>query len=159
MIKRYVIGLLSLLCCLTGTMAQGFVNLTSQELSIDSMLPYYTYAKDLGRNYNDSTYSVSIEYPEFVAMTEAEVARYKSITKDSLPSLPLVKQDVTVSRKIGQLEIAFVPLVFRNGKYMKLTSFKLNITASPRYSLGKSRLVSALVSAKSSRYVSHSVLA
>lgn len=159
MIKRYVIGLLSLLCCLTGTMAQGFVNLTSQELSIDSMLPYYTYAKDLGRNYNDSTYSVSIEYPEFVAMTEAEVSRYKSITKDSLPSLPLINQDVTVSRKIGQLEIAFVPLVFRNGKYMKLTSFKLNITASPRYSLAKSKLVPALVSAKNSRYVSHSVLA
>ena len=159
MIKRYVIGLLSLLCCLTGTMAQGFVNLTSQELSIDSMLPYYTYAKDLGRNYNDSTYSVSIEYPEFVVMTEAEIAKYKSITKDSLPSLPLIKQDVTVSRKIGQLEIAFVPLVFRNGKYMKLTSFKLNITASPRYSLAKSKLVPALVSAKNSRYVSHSVLA
>ena len=159
MIKRYVIGLLSLLCCLTGTMAQGFVNLTSQELSIDSMLPYYTYAKDLGRNYNDSTYSVSIEYPEFSPMSEAEIARYKLITKDSLPSLPLIKQDVTVSRKIGQLEIAFVPLVFRDGKYMKLTSFKLSITASRRYALGRSKLVPALVSAKSSRYVSHSVLA
>ena len=158
MIKRYVIGLLSLLCCLTGTMAQGFVNLTSEELSIDSMLPYYTYAKDLGRNYNDSTYSVSIEYPEFVAMTEAEIEKYKSITNDSLPSLPIINQDVTISRKIGQLEIAFVPLVFRNGKYMKLTSFKLSIKASPRYSYAKSQL-KALASAKSSRYVSHSVLA
>ena len=157
-IKKYAIGLLSMLCCLTSTMAQGFINLTSQELSIDSMLPYYTYGKDLGWNYNDSAYSVSIEYPEFVAMNEAEIARYKLITKDSLPSLPIIHQDVTVSRKIGQLEIGFVPLVFRNGSYMKLTSFKLNITASPKYSFAKSK-PAALVSAKSNRYASHSVLA
>ena len=147
-----------MLCCLTGTMAQGFVNLTSRELSIDSMLPYYTYAKDLGRNYNDSTYSVSIEYPEFAPMTEDEIARYKAITKDSLPSLPVIKKNVSISRKIGQLEIGFVPLLFRNGRYLKLTSFKLNIKARPRYSNDKIRLA-ASVSPKSSRYVSHSVLA
>ena len=54
-----------LLLCLQGK-AQGFINLTAQEVRIDSVLPAYTFQKPLGLRYADSTYTVSIEYPEFI---------------------------------------------------------------------------------------------
>ena len=54
-----------LLLCLQGK-AQGFINLTAQEVRLDSLLPAYTYQKQLGPHYADSTYTVSIEYPEFI---------------------------------------------------------------------------------------------
>jgi len=132
--------------------AQGFFNLTAQEVRIDSMLPRFTYAYPIGSSYADSTYSVEIEYPEFIDMSEADIERYHAITQDSLPEMPSIDQAVAVSRKKGSLEISFVPLVFREGKYKKLVSFKLTVKSSPRQRMRK-------VTEASARYADHSVLA
>lgn len=160
MTKRYVIGLLILLCSTINSVAQGFVNLTPQEVGIDSMLPYYTHIKSVGKNYNDSIYTISLEYPEFVEMTADEIAKYHAITSDSLPAMPVIKQTMTVCRKVGQLEISFVPLAFRDGKYMKLISFKLNIKtkAVPAMRM-KAKSFAASTSSTTNRYAEHSVLA
>src|SRR5574344_91218 len=160
MTKRYVIGLLILLCSTINSVAQGFVNLTPQEVGIDSMLPYYTHIKSVGKNYNDSIYTISLEYPEFVEMTADEIAKYHAITSDSLPAMPVIKQTMTVCRKVGQLEISFVPLAFRDGKYMKLISFKLNIKtkAVPAMRM-KAKSFAASASSTTNRYAEHSVLA
>ena len=77
--KIVMLGML-LLCCRLGVGAQGFVDLTADEVRIDSLLPVYTWQKTLGRHYADSTYTVSIEYPEFEEMTKAEIARYEAIS-------------------------------------------------------------------------------
>ena len=125
------IGILSmlLLCCCLSVGAQGFIDLTADEVRIDSLLPVYTWQKALGRHYADSTYSVSIEYPEFEEMTKAEIARYQAISGNPLKELPEITQTISVSRKQGILDVSFVPLVFRDGKYQKLVSFKLNLQA------------------------------
>jgi hypothetical protein len=162
MTKRYVLGLFILLCTTISGIAQEFVNLTAQEVSIDSILPYYTHIHEMGKNYRDSTFIVSIEYPEFVEMTSDEIAKYHAITSDTLPDMPVIKQAVTVCRKVGQLEISFIPLVFREGKYMKLISFKLNIKSKTSITVSKLRektLASTETSSTTGRYVSHSVLA
>ena len=123
------IGLLSvmLLCCHLSVRAQGFVDLTADEVRIDSLLPVYTWQKPLGPHYADSTYSVSIEYPEFEEMTKAEIERYQQISGAPLKELPEITQSIGVARKQGVLDVSFVPLVFKDGKYQKLVSFKLGV--------------------------------
>ena len=136
------IGLLSmlLLCCWLKVGAQGFVDLTADEVRIDTLLPVYTWQKPLGRHYADSIYTVSIEYPEFEEMTKAEIARYQAISGEPLNALPEITQSIGVSRKQGVLDVSFVPLVYRDGKYQKLVSFKLKVTPTPSPSRGEGSL-------------------
>ena len=147
------IGLLSvlLLCCHLGVKAQEFIDLTADEVRIDSLLPVYTWQKSLGRNYADSTYTVSIEYPEFEEMTKAEIARYQQISGAPLGELPEITQSIGVSRKQGVLDVTFVPLVFRDGKYQKLVSFKLKVQS-------KAINRSLRRAGEGQRYAEHSVL-
>ena len=156
------IGLLSvlLLCCHLVVRAQGFVDLTADEVRIDSLLPVYTWQKALGPHYADYTYTVSIEYPEFVEMTKAEIARYQQISGEPLGELPEITQTIGVSRKQGVLDVSFVPLVYREGKYQKLVSFKLGVRRQEkgvrRQESGVSRNVRR--AGESERYAEHSVL-
>jgi len=113
-------------CCLTAS-AQRFFNLTAQEVKIDSLLPVFTYAHPVGPHYADSAYTVSIEYPEFVPMSEADVQRYHELSALPLKALPDVQQQMGISRKQGTLYLSFVPLVYRDGRYQKLVSFMLDI--------------------------------
>ena len=147
---RMMIGCALLFLCLYAE-AQEYVNLTAQQVRIDSLLPVYTYQKQLGSHYADSIWHVSIEYPLFIDMSSADVKRYRQVCGEPLPAWPEVSQSVEVARKRGVLEASFVPLVFRNGKYQKLVSFKLNVTATP---VARTR---ADRSAKD-RYASHSIL-
>lgn len=68
--------------------AQRFFNLTAQEVSIDSLLPVFTYAYPIGPRYADSIYTVSIEYPEFIPMSDADVKRYHEISGETLKAMP-----------------------------------------------------------------------
>ena len=54
-IRKIVMLSVLLLCCRLGVRAQGFVDLTADEVRIDSLLPVYTWQKPLGRHYADST--------------------------------------------------------------------------------------------------------
>ena len=131
--------------------AQEWVDLTARQVRIDSLLPVYTWQKQLGPHYADSIYTVSIEYPEFIEMSKADIHRYQQISGEPLPALPVVTQDVCVARKQGVLDVSLVPLVFRDGKYQKLVSFKLNVVASAK---AQRRTRGEEVS----RYADHSVL-
>ena len=108
-------------------MAQRFFNLTAQEVKIDSVLPVFNYAHELGYHYADSTYQVLIEYPEFIDMSAADIERYQQLSGRPLGALPEIFQQMSVSRKQGSLHVAFVPLVYREGKYQKLVSFQLKV--------------------------------
>ena len=152
MIKRYIIGIGLLLICLT-TSAQKFFNLTASEVRIDSLLPVFTYKQPLGSHYKDSTYTISIAYPEFIPMSEADVRRYQAITNTPLPEMPEISQAVSVERKQGELVASFVPLVFRNGQYQKLVSFMIRVKSQPATNRTARRASTA-----SSRYAEHSVL-
>ncbi len=114
--------------------AQRFFNLKADEVRIDTLLPVFNYAYPLGPNYADSTYEVTIEYPEFIPMESDEIERYAKIRNEELgisnydlPAMPEISQSVSVDRKRGTLHIGFIPLVYRDGQYQKLVSFKLSI--------------------------------
>ena len=145
-----MIGCVLLFLCLFAE-AQEYVNLTAQQLRIDSLLPVYTYQKQLGSHYADSVWHVSIEYPLFIDMSPADVKRYRQISGEPLPAWPEVSQAVEVARKQGVLEVSFVPLVYRNGKYQKMAFFKLNVTATPVAKTRGTRTAR-------DRYADHSVL-
>ena len=73
--KRFFLIWLMMICGMVSTMAQGFYNLTAEEVKIDSLLPFVNYSWPLGGNYADSTYEVRIAYPEFLDMAEEDVNR------------------------------------------------------------------------------------
>lgn len=151
-------AILLFLCEFAG--AQEWVNLTANEVRIDSVLPVYTYQKDLGLKYADSVYTVSIEYPEFMDMSKADIKRYQHLTDEALPELPEIMQHIGISRKRGKLDVSLVPLVFRDGKYQKLISFKLNVKSAAKHQESGARTREPGDSAKdaSGRYAEHSVL-
>ncbi len=131
-----------------------FFNLTADEVRIDSLLPTFHYEKALGTHYADSVYEVTIDYPEFIDMAGADIARYRQITAEPLPAMPLVRQYVGLSQKRATLHVSFVPLVFRDGKYQKLVSFHISVKARPAAMARRAATDDA-----SQRYADHSVLA
>ena len=151
-----------LLCSAMRVAAQEFVNLTAPEVRIGQSLPVYYHEFPLMGAFADSTYSVSIEYPEFIDMSEADVERYHAISSEELPALPVVEQFVGVSRRQGRLCVSLVPLAFREGKYQKLVSFRLKVEAS-KLSKDASRAAGLTraddASRESEGYAAHSVLA
>ena len=130
--------------------AQGFINLTADQVKVDSLLPVYTYSHFVGSHYTDSVYTATIEYPEFIPVNAAEAARCQQLG-DQLPELPDIVSQVSVSRRQGTVHFSLVPLVFRDGSYQKLVSFKLHITARPVQAMHRAN-------ADSTRYAANSVL-
>ena len=154
--KYIVIGLLLLM--LPGTVhAQRFFNLTANEVKVDSVLPTFGYSFPLQGDYQDSVYTVSIAYPEYIDMPAGDILRYKMLSGADLPNVPKIEQHLAFNRKKASLDISFSPLVFRNNKYQYLVSFMLSIESKP---LKRSqRLARTRASgAKSSRYAAHSLL-
>ena len=128
--------MLLLLAGLTAS-AQQYFNLTAPEVRIDTLLPAFHYAHPLDEHYGDSTYTVEITYPEFIDMSDADIKRYQQLSGRPLGALPEITQSLSVSRKQGTLHIGFVPLVYRDGKYQKLVSFKLEVRGEKREVRGK----------------------
>ena len=147
-----------LLSLFSSVRAQEFFCLTADEVRIDSLLPVFTYQKPLGSHYADSVWHVSIEYPLFEDMSAADIRRYQQISGEPLSSWPEISQTIGVARRQGMLEVSFVPLVFRDGKFQKLVEFKLNVEAipTPNPSRGEGSLDTS--AGGESRYAAHSVL-
>ena len=139
--------------------AQRFFNLTAEEIRIDSVLPYFATAIPLGENYADSIYEVSIKYPEFIAMSRHDLNRYHAITSEPLPQMPVIIRRLAVERKRGILEVSFVPLVERDGKPQILVSFMLDVKAKAAKRAVRKANAARVLSAATSRYAAHSVLA
>ena len=153
---RLLLALVAGLLMQATAQAQEFFNLTASEVRIDSMLPVFTYQRELGSHYADSVYEVSIEYPEFIDMTKTDIARLQAITTREWPEMPKVEQHLSVARKEGYLDVSFVPIVMRDGKLQKLVSFQLAIRAAAP-AAARSRVARAVSADK--RYAAHSVLA
>ena len=154
---KYCIVMMLLLLALP-MQAQKFYNLTADEVKVDSMLPRFVYSRPLGEDYQDSVYTATVKYAEYVDMTVSDIANYNRISGAALPSKVVVDQRISICRKKGTLVVSFCPLVFRNNKYQMLVSFMLDIKAKPvSRSLAKAKV--ATFAAVSPSYASHSVLA
>lgn len=136
-LRKHIFILLLLLASCFGANAQRFFNLASSQVEVDSVLPEFTYAIPLYDNYDDSLYTVSILYPEFIEMTRTDIANYERLSNEPLPEMPVVKQQIAVSRKKAMLETYFCPLVKRDGKYQILVSFMLKVEAKAKASATK----------------------
>lgn len=172
-IYRYLSILFLFVTSLTASAHQRFFNLTSDEVSVDSVLPVFSYTIPLSGEYEDSIYTSTILYPEFIDMTELDIANYKRLSAASLPSLPEISQSIILDRRQGNLNVSFCPLVYRDGKYKILVSFMLRVDSEPkghnpksatakRYSESNTSVTGAkrnAQSTKAQRYASHSVLA
>lgn len=95
-------------------------------LKIDSVLPNYTEVIPLGSDYQSYDYQVTLEYPEYepVSREELDWLEKKSVV---LPSVPEVSTHVGVSRKQGFLDLAFIPVVYRDGLYQKMMSCQIKV--------------------------------
>ena len=151
---------LMLLTGIVNAKAQTFYNLTAQQVKLGETLPVFTFQKPLGVHFADSVYTVTIEYPEFIDMREADIQRYQQISGEPLPAMPKVKQTVGVVKKQGVLDVSFVPLVFREGRYQKLVSFMLKVEAKARGArdIRFSRSFRGTRGEGEERYAAHSVL-
>src|SRR5574344_87682 len=118
--RKLLVGFVLLFAGIINVSGQQFFNLTSDDVKIDRILPCFQYSYPLGVDYSDSIYSISIEYPEYMDMSEQDILKYKSITSDTLPSSPIISQNVSLDKDKGFLDISFIPIVYRNGKYQKI---------------------------------------
>lgn len=107
--------------------ADDFTVLDWQSMCIDSVLPVYTEVVPLESDYRRWDYVVQVLYPEWGPLTPAETEAAQRHDARIYEQLD-IRSAVTVSRKVGMLDIAFVPLVRRGGEYRKLLSGKIVIT-------------------------------
>ena len=140
--------------------AQKFFNLASEEVKVDSVLPQFIYSYPLEGDYQDSTYTVEVKYPEYMDMTEDDIANYNRISGAALPQQVVVNQTVSECRKKAVLIVQFSPLVFRNNKYQTLVSFMLQLKSHPlRRAQRNARATSRAATDAAVVYADHSVLA
>ncbi len=152
--KLYTIILL-LTCIITVQAQKRFYNLTAEELRIDSELPNVAYSIPLPDNYQDSTYTLSIRYPEYIDMPESDVRKYKAICESpNTRKNPEIAQGISVDRKKATFVAYLTPIVYREGKYQYLVSFLAELKSSASTKAKAKRLADA----KAERYAEHSVL-
>ncbi|MDO4160026.1 MAG: type IX secretion system sortase PorU [Prevotellaceae bacterium] len=157
--KASLLILLLLVCCIAKAdgKRQKFFNLTADEVKIDSVLPVFSYSVPLSGAYSDSVYTVSLEYAEYIDMSDADIERYQKITEEALPEIPQIESNIVVERKRGHLELLLTPLAYRKGKYKKLVSFMLDIKSTASSSSKKAN--TRATTTASERYASNSILA
>lgn len=89
-----------------------------------SLLPQYVAELNMGRDYDGKQYVVSVDYPEYqtvgIPSGLAEAVR-------ELPSEPLARTSMAVLSHEGILQIRLVPLIYREGKLMRINSFRLTV--------------------------------
>ena len=95
-----------MMCFWLTTEAQAIFDLTASQVRIDSLLPVFTWQKPLGPHYADSVYTVSIAYPEFINMSEADIRRYQEISGAPLPTLPTSKDCLMCRSCLWSIETA-----------------------------------------------------
>lgn len=131
-----------------------FTHLDWSIMKIDTVLPQYTHIFNVGREYVAYDYEIKIEYPEYKEFTKQELAQIKKIKlSDKLGSEIKVTSFMGESRKEGILDVSFIPIVFKEGKYYKLESCKIALYKSPKL---RSKALEASYSTE--RYAKHSVL-
>ena len=138
-----------LLCCFIALLlpvsAQEFITLNWQELSSAQTLPVVTRELPLKDDFRSFTYQVEIEFPEYQKLSKSEAAalevRLDSLRRlpdedmafrEGLPVSPQVTSFIKVSAHRGFLSVNFIPVVYREGSYQRLNSFKLSVKPFPK---------------------------
>lgn len=133
-----------------------FTNVDWAQAERDSLLPVCATVISLPADYDSYNYEVAVEYPEYREMTAEEVALYRlSDYEGLLQEHPRVETSVSVAAKQPMLDVGFLPVVFVDGKYIRINSYKLNIERT----LKPASMKRAAATSASARYAANSVLA
>ncbi len=117
-------------------------------------LPSYVYTEELGTDFCEGGYEAVIEYPEFEPLSRKQSAALRKAGVQ-LPVDPKAKVNLSVTAGEGFIAVSFVPLVYRDGTYQKIKSFKLSLHEV----VGASRVGRAGEGGAAGReYAEHSVL-
>lgn len=128
--RRYWILCILLLVVFPVSAQNGFITLNWKELPAAQTLPVVTKEVPLPDDFRFHTYRVKIEFPEFETLgLEATSELLKQ--SPALPNYPRPESSVQVSAHRGFLMVRFVPVVYRNGIYQRINSFKLSVTPMP----------------------------
>lgn len=171
MILRNIIMYIMLVVAMP-TCAQQFYHLSADELFTDSVAPCFVHSEPLLSDWRDSSYVVSIAYPEYVELSRGDVATFLKLHPRAVGDTPELDVKVTYERKQPALVASFCPVVRRDGRYMLLSSFMLKRAATLRTSAHNQHALQSLVSAvfhpsdenpadtvaPADRYAAHSVL-
>ncbi|MBR3613437.1 MAG: type IX secretion system sortase PorU [Bacteroidaceae bacterium] len=121
----------------------------------DTILPVCTHVQQLPADYEGYRYTAHIEYPEFCPMTAADVARYRLAGREEqFCAWPVIDTRVTIAAKEPQLDVSFVPVVYVDGRFMRINSYKLVVERA-----AASRPAKAATRSAAERYAANSVLA
>ena len=154
--KYFMLILAILFAALLPIRAQvesAFTRLDWAEMHIDSVLPVYSEVVPLESDWRSNSYSVQLEFPEYAPLSRAEAevaARFDSLIGEQVR----IESHVGVLRGAGMLDIAFIPIVRRDGHYEKLLSARVMITPEAKPVSQKRRVASTT----GVRYAAHSVL-
>ena len=153
---RKVVVFFLLLLSATVMAHERFVYLTTDDVQIDSVIPYVGYSTNLPLDYQDSVYTVSLVYPEYIDMAPSDIVKYKRLADAEPPAFPEAQTSIIFDRKSPILKTSVMPIALVDGKYKWLVSFVLRIESQPvNAANGKGlRKVAANVA-----YAEHSVLA
>ena len=124
--KELIITDLALLPLATTSLsAQDFVNLSSSQVRIDTVLPKVSHFIPLPKGYNDSTYTVQLQYPEYTVLNRKQRRMYRKLTgSKTAPNTPNIELATIQERKNGTLRMQFSPFVTHDNKLCYLSSYK-----------------------------------
>ena len=126
-IYQFLLLLLFAMPCVAQT---HFVSVDWQLLPAIHTLPEVIESISLPDDYRSYDYKVKIEFPEFENL-EAKDAELIKATGELLPAYPTAQTEISISAHKGFLNVRFVPIVYRNGRYQRINSFKVSVTSTP----------------------------
>ena len=142
------------------SVAQDFVTLPSANYPVgEGELPLYTTQLKLGSACTEEEVRILVEYPEYEVLSASEARLLETRRKEFGET---VTPQIVWGRSRGQLfaDVSFVPIVYREGRFMRLTGFKLRVDTLAVSPVSASRVAGSQPLAKLStgRYAGHSVL-
>lgn len=100
-------------------------------MSTDSVRPWCSFGLELDGNWQDSVYSVSIEYPELEQIDALELKRW-NLSMGALTVWPNVESNIALSHGRATLNAGFVPIIRRDGACWAIRSCKWIVQAGAK---------------------------
>ncbi len=155
---RKAIVFLLLLWSVALAAQERFVYLTTEDVQIDSVIPHVGYSIQLPANYQDSVYSVSLVYPEYIDMAPSDIEKFHRLSDTEAPSFPTPQTEIVFNKKSPILKTTVMPIALIDGKYKWLVSFMLRVESSPA-TQAKAKGLRKASANSGDIYATHSVLA
>ena len=138
---RYI-SICMIVLALLPARAQGEMDVDWDAYAQDTVMPLYVHSIDLGYNSVDHEYRAIIEYPELEPLLSEDIARFRLPAEAGLPEWPEIQVYKGISAKRAQLDVSFIPIIWRDGKYHKIVSFTLKVEEAPSAAKASSRVAS-----------------